>query len=201
MLKAFIFDIGNVLLHFSHERMLLQISEELKLPFSNIEQKFRQEGLISSYESGALSTDQFLQILNEISTSQATRESLLYAMSSIFVENSSIFPIIHALKRQGKKLLLLSNTNEAHFDFIQRHFTWVKLFDAAILSYEVKGSKPEPAIYQAALKAADCYPHECFYVDDVPSHVEAARKLGLDAELYVNTQTLRTQLAKRMVFV
>jgi putative hydrolase of the HAD superfamily len=142
-----------------------------------------------------------MNALQELTPRSLKRETLVNAITTIFTENESILPIIYSLKRQGKKLLLLSNTNELHFNFIQRHFPWIKLFDAAILSYEVKEAKPQPAIYQAALKAAGFPPYECFYVDDIPSHVEAARQMGIDAELYQDAETLRHHLAQRMVFV
>lgn len=201
MIKTIIFDIGNVLLLFSHEKMILQLSEELDLPFALLKQKILDERFIHDYEAGLISTDQMLNTLLTLSSKAPSHDTLLQAMSDIFVENQGIKSIVQGLKRQQKKLLLLSNTNETHFQYIQSNFSLIKLFDHAVLSYEVKSPKPEREIYEAALKMADVEPHECLYIDDIPTHVEAAKKLGIDAILFTNVDNLRHDLAIRMVFV
>lgn len=199
MIKTVIFDLGNVLVYFSYERMILQLAETLDLTFGAVERLLIQE--FPLYERGELTTDQFLNQLQLASALKPARELLLLAMNNIFEENRAILPLVTSLKKQDKKLLLLSNTNEAHFHYLQRHFPILHLFDIPILSYEMKSSKPDPIIFQHALQLADCAPHECFYLDDMQTHVMAARKLGIDAEVYKDVESLRKDLAKRMLFL
>lgn len=201
MIKTVIFDLGNVLVHFSHNQMILQLSELLDLPYQTIKNKMIEDQLIHLYEAGALSTDALIDTLTHLSARSPSRNEFLHAMSEIFVENQQLTPLVHSLKRQGKKLILLSNTSEAHYQHIRRSFPFTELFDQAILSYEVKHTKPDPAIFHAALKASAALPHECFYVDDILLHVEAARRIGIDAELYESPEKLRHDLAKRMIFI
>lgn len=200
MIKVIIFDLGNVLLDFSHEKMIVQIAEVLNVPAATVRNKLMNEQLHSQYEQGEVTTDQFLEALNTLSATKSERHMLLNAMSDIFAENKEIVPIIKALQRQGKKLLLLSNTSEAHYHFIERKFPITKLFDHIVLSYEVKSAKPKPEIFRHALERAGYLPREVFYVDDVLEHVEAARLLGIDAELYQSVDDLRRKLALRMIF-
>lgn len=201
MIKTVIFDIGNVLLHFSHEKMILQLAEELELPYSMLYKKIIEERMIHDYEAGQMSTEELLNVFHELSKKSLTREILENSLSTIFRENEPISHVVKALKKQRKKLLLLSNTNEIHFHYINRHFPLIHLFDEAILSYEVKSAKPEPAIFMAAIEKAGCLPHEIFYIDDVQEHVDAAKKIGVDAVLFTNVETLKHDLAVRMVFV
>jgi FMN phosphatase YigB (HAD superfamily) len=96
---------------------------------------------------------------------------------------------------------LLSNISEAHFNFATQTFPLLQLFDGAILSYQVRHTKPSLEIYHAVLKEAGCQPHECFYTDDILGHVQSARPLGIDSEQFLTTELLIDQLAKRMIFV
>ncbi|HEX6462171.1 MAG TPA: HAD family phosphatase [Candidatus Saccharimonadales bacterium] len=60
-------------------------------------------------------------------------------------------------------------------------------FDAEILSCEVGSCKPEPEIYQLALKAAQCLPENCIFIDDQEKNLVPARELGMTTILAVNT--------------
>lgn len=201
MIKTVIFDIGNVLLLFSHEKMLLQFSELLDVPFAALKQKVLSDKLLYEYELGNITTDHWVETLMSLSSRKPSREHLLNAMGDIFHENFPLTDLIPLLKKQGIRLLLLSNISEAHFDYVKRHFEVLHAFDEAVLSYEVRSSKPEQAIYHAVLKAAGTKAYECFYIDDVPEHVEAAKQLGIDAVVYESIEQIKKAFEERMVFV
>src|SRR5690606_26982134 len=130
---------------------------------------------------------------------QVEREAVRRAGSDIFQLNAPIVPVLAALKTRGNRLVLLSNTSTAHFEFIPRNFDVLKPFDEFIVSFRVGAIKPEPAIFEAALAAIECEPHECFYTDDIPQYVDAGRGHGLDAEVFTGAVQLRQQLAARGV--
>src|SRR5690606_14878171 len=106
-------------------------------------------------------------------------EKLRHAASDIFTLNEPIVPVLDALKARGIRLVLLSNTSAFHFEFIQRRWDVLQRFDDFVVSYKVGAIKPEPAIFEAALRAIHCRPHECFYTDDIPAYIEMARRFGL----------------------
>lgn len=59
--------------------------------------------------------------------------------------------------------------------------TYLKLldyFDPVIISREISIDKPKPGIYEAALEAAKVKADEAAFIDDVPSALEGAAKLG-----------------------
>lgn len=201
MIRTVVFDIGNVILYFDHEKMVHQLSSTLQVPFSQIKAQLFEEELLVNFEAGQVTTDELFSTLSKSSPTQPKKEDLLKAYNTIFWPNEPLVPILHSLKRQGKKLLLLSNISEAHFDFIYQTYPALQLFDTAILSYKVRHSKPEAEIYHEVLKAADCLPHECFYTDDILGHVRSAKTLGIDAEQFLSTELLIAHLAKRMIFV
>lgn len=201
MIKTVVFDIGNVILYFDHEKMVEQLSTTLQLPFSQIKKQLFDDELLINFESGNYTTDDMIRELSKTSPIQPKKEKILKAFNTIFHQNQSLIPVLHSLKQQEKKLLLLSNISEAHYDYIAHNFPILNIFDHSILSYKVRHAKPSPEIYYAVLKEAGCQPDECFYTDDILGHVQAARTFGIDAEQFVSTELLITQFSKRMIFV
>ena len=112
---------------------------------------------------------------------------------SLSAESFSMY--FEGLKSQGHRLILLSNTCEVHFNYAYSHFPILRKFDDRILSYEVQMRKPDKAIYQKALFLAQSTPS--FYVDDIPEYVASARRVGLNAMSYQNTNELKNELQKR----
>ncbi|MBX3280826.1 MAG: HAD-IA family hydrolase, partial [Acidobacteria bacterium] len=123
--------------------------------------------------------------------------ALSTACSDIFRLNEPIVPVIEALKRQGLRLVVLSNTSRWHIDWIRRHWPVLDLFDQLVLSYEVGAIKPETPMYEAALKAIHCRPEECFYTDDIPAYVDRGREFGLQAEVFTEVDRLIEHLHNR----
>jgi HAD superfamily hydrolase (TIGR01509 family) len=54
--------------------------------------------------------------------------------------------------------------------------------------------KPSPAMYQAALEATGSRAEECFFTDDRAENVEAARALGIRAEVFRGQAALEEAL-------
>ena len=197
-MKTVIFDIGNVLVHFSYQQMLERLAHHYNVPAERVRQMFVEEGLSARYESGKVSTEEMFLELGGLSALTPHSDLIVEAMGDIFHENSSIVPIVHALKKQGKRLIILSNTSPIHWNYIKENFSIVDLFDERVLSFEVGAIKPQKEIYEAALLKAACAPEECFYTDDIIEYVTIARTFGIDAEQYLDTPTLKKQLLLRM---
>lgn len=94
---------------------------------------------------------------------------------------------IMELRRQGKRVVLLSNTNEGHWDEIERRLYYVagchmdELFDELYLSYRMRMRKPEPEIFQELLRCEGAEPQDCIFFDDSQENCDAARSVGIDA--------------------
>jgi putative hydrolase of the HAD superfamily len=92
------------------------------------------------------------------------------------------------------KLVLLSNTNVLHAAFLRPKLPVLERFHALVLSCEVGLVKPEPAIYQEALRRAGCDPREVAFFDDLPEFVQAANAVGLRGHLFTTAESFDTQL-------
>ena len=96
-----------------------------------------------------------------------------------------------------RSLVLLSNTNQIHFEMLRHRLPALRHFHHLVLSYEVKAMKPRPEIYRAAVECAGCLPEQCFYTDDIPAYVEAARAVGIDAVQFESAAQAERELAAR----
>ena len=152
--------------------------------------------ILQNYEAGRLTSEEFYRHLQSKSSHPFSFRDMMVAMSDIFTPNIELWPIVEKLKDQGSRLVLISNTNECHFNFAYSHYPILKLFDRFILSYEVGACKPEPLIFEKALKEAR---GKTFYTDDIPAFVEAGRAAGLDAEVFTDVPSLQKQLEKRQM--
>jgi putative hydrolase of the HAD superfamily len=93
-------------------------------------------------------------------------------------------PTIRALRERGAKLALVSNCSNTTRGIVDR-LRFDDLFDAVILSFEVKVRKPDAGIYQAALDAIDTKPADAVFVDDQTEYCDGARALGIDTRLII----------------
>lgn len=197
MIHTCLFDLGNVVLFFSHEQMCAQIGAVCGRSAADIRDILFDAGLERAFERGDVSEQQFHLRLQEAVGREVDVEALKQAGSDIFRLNAAMVPVLKTLKARGTRLVLLSNTSVTHFDYVRRRFDVVEIFDAYVLSCEVGAVKPEPAIFEAALDAIQCAPTECFYTDDIAEYVETARGYGLQAEVFVDVPTLIEQLRLR----
>ncbi len=194
--RTLLIDLGNVLLHFSHARMCVQMAEVCNVPLSDLEKVLFNEHLQRRFERGELSEDGFRQTLEAKFGRTIDPEALRLAGSDIFTLNEPMVPLLDRWKRDGHRLVLLSNTCVTHYEWVVAHFDLLHRFDACVLSYKVGAAKPEEAIFQAALETIQCPPEECFYTDDIEEYVLRGRSFGLQAEVFRDVVTLRSQLER-----
>ncbi len=190
MIRTFLFDMGNVLVHFSHQKMYQQIGALYNLSEVEARSLLVDLNLQEQYERGKLTDTQFHHALEQHTNSKAEITELQQAVSNIFVLNHEILPLLDFLKKEGYKLIILSNTCSAHIAFIQKQWQLLNRFDDSVLSYKVGALKPEPEIYKAVLQIIDCKPHEAFFIDDIEENITQARQHGLQGVPFIGTVPL-----------
>ena len=196
MASFFYFDLGNVLANFSHERECQQLAAVLGVTAGQVREVVFDSDLQTRYETGLISTQEFCHELNRRFHKSAPEQELVEAASNIFWLNDGIFPLIAAVRRNGLRTGILSNTCVAHWEFLARGLleTHLTLFDTVILSYEHKVMKPHRLIYEYAAKYARTPPAEILFVDDRAENVEGALAAGFEARLYSSLEQLKADL-------
>ena len=195
------FDLGNVLLHFDHQRACRQVAEAARIDVATARKALFDDGLQWRYESGELDTPRFCRAFAEATAANISDEALLHALSDIFETNRSMIPVVGHLDAAGHRLGILSNTCEAHWRHVTARYYGLipAAFDVVALSYEAKAMKPDRRFFDHAARLAGVPPRDIFYVDDIPGHVEGARGAGFDAVPYTTTRALVDDLRERGV--
>jgi putative hydrolase of the HAD superfamily len=196
MYKAVIFDLGKVLIHFDFKRGYRELESLCPYAAAEIPRRIAPTGLVERFETGLIEPAEFVSRLSAILDLKVDYTGFCRIWSCIFGE-----PLVEDRMLEGLaaryRLLLLSNTNAIHFAMVRENYPILRHFHELILSYEVKAMKPKREIFRAAVERAGCRPEECFYTDDVPEYVEAARRFGIDAVQFESASQLERELAAR----
>lgn len=195
-LKTVYFDLGNVLVFFSLPKMFDQIGSSAGMTPSAVKELLFNTNLRERYEKGRIGTREVFQTFQIHAKKPCSLDAFKEAFCNIFTPNLELWHVVEELKNKGMRLILLSNTSEGHFEYCEKHFPILQLFDHKILSYKVGAWKPDEKIFQKALEKAHCLPEECLYIDDIPEFIESAAKLGLPGIVYQNTADLKGVLSE-----
>ncbi|SFI44297.1 HAD family hydrolase [Planctomicrobium piriforme] len=193
-LKTIVFDMGNVLVFFSHDRMCRQIGKLCGCSGDEMRVQLLESGLQWEFERGLIDEKILHMRLEEIFNCRIDLAALCRATADIFTLNDTIVPVLDELKHRGLRLVLLSNTCRTHVQFIREHWDFLDRFDQLVVSYEVGAIKPEDAMYRAALNAIECRPEEALYTDDIAPYVAKGRSFGLNAAVFTTTEKFLADL-------
>ncbi len=199
MIKAVLFDLGRVLVSFDFNIGYRELERQTGIPASDIPARIAETGLQSQLETGQTSPHGFYGRIADALDLQIPFEDFEEIWCSIFLPGTLIPEPFIADLAKTHRLVLVSNTDPMHFEALCRTQPILRHFERRILSFEVGSSKPDAAIFQAAVAAAGCAPEECFYTDDIAEYVAAARSLGIDAVQFQSADQLAEELRARGV--
>lgn len=194
------FDMGNVLLYFSHEKMAEQMAQVVGIPPPRAWQILfeAESGLEWSYERGELSREQFYNRFCEVAGVRADIDVLDVAGSDIFEPHAPMCGLASQLASAGYRLGVCSNTTLSHWNHcVSRFGVLSTAFAIYSLSFQLGAMKPSPAFYLAAAKLAGVSPSGIFFIDDRAENVAAAKAVGWDAVLYESASQVKEELCRR----
>ena len=186
------FDLGNVLLYFDHSIAMRKMARIASVTTEQMQSLFQDGSLQIDYETGLISSAQFVSRISDAIGKELDVADMLQAAADMFAPNPRILPVLQEIKNLGIPMGLLSNTCEAHWNWIvELRYPQVHgWFAPIILSYEVKSMKPDVGIYHEAQRQSSHEGAHIFFTDDREENVEGARELGWQAELFVNAERL-----------
>ncbi|ALJ06604.1 haloacid dehalogenase [Pseudalgibacter alginicilyticus] len=178
MIKTLIFDFGNVFINLDIEG-----AHKYALETFNINTLSEEMTAFNSlYEQGLISTDEFLEFYAE-NFPKLSNDNLINVWNIMLKD----FPkhrleFIKHLKASSKyKLILLSNTNELHINWIKENVSFYddfkNCFDAFYLSHEINLRKPHNAIFEFVLNENNLKSNECLFIDDNLDNIKTATNL------------------------
>lgn len=105
------------------------------------------------------------------------------------------------VERLGRahRVLLFSNTNDVHWDFLVEASDGRLAAFEAYLSHEIGQLKPSTQSFIQVARAAGIEPARSIFFDDRADNVEGARAAGFQAEVFTSQEALAAYLTGRGV--
>ncbi|OGW82450.1 MAG: hypothetical protein A3C47_03700 [Omnitrophica bacterium RIFCSPHIGHO2_02_FULL_51_18] len=176
--KALLFDLGKVIVEFDFTPAFERLSKHCARRPEEIKNVFLCSGLEVLYDGGKVSTPEFYRRVKKALGHRLDFPRFKKIWNEVFTLNREMAGIIRKVK-EDHRLVLISNTNAMHFDYLRVKYPLLGQFDRFVLSYREKVRKPDPKIYKKAIEACRAAPGEILYIDDREDLTNAAAALGL----------------------
>jgi putative hydrolase of the HAD superfamily len=199
VIRALIFDLGNVVIPFDFRRGYAAMQPYCSYPAEEIPRRIRPTGLVPRYETGKISSEAFVEELCRALDLRVSFEQFCELWSAIFLPGTLI-PEDFLRSLGGRyPLIALSNTNELHFRQVRARYPVIAVFDHLVLSFEAGCAKPDRRIYEQAVACTGCSASECLFIDDVEAYVEGARVVGIEAVRFEYLSQLQSEFFSREI--
>ncbi len=178
---AIICDLGNVLINFDHRIAVGKILNYTNKKEEDIYNLFFDSPLTEQYEEGKITPYGFFLKVKDSLGLDIGYNAFLPIWNDIFFDVPLNLKMRSLLKevRSRYKLIMISNLNKTHFEFLKNRMDIFNDFNRLVLSYEAGFRKPAPEIYRVALESAGTAPSNAFYIDDRQDLIDAASRLGI----------------------
>jgi glucose-1-phosphatase len=186
MLKTVILDLGKVIVPFDFQRAFSGLEKLTGVNAQVAREQLMATGWLDDVECGRLNGEQFRQLVCRRLNCPIPTTAFIELWNSIFDLETLLSEEFIADLARHYRLVLLSNTSDLHFVWLQRQLPLLRHFHEFVLSYQVGAMKPNSRMFLAAIKAAKCRPEEAFYTDDIPDYVAAGKSHGLHAVVFQN---------------
>ena len=181
MIKTIIFDFGDVFINLDKEGALKLALEKFEI--TELDEEL--QSINALYEQGLISTDEFLEFYadNFPRLPKDELKSIWNYIIKDFPEHRLQF-IKQLAKDNNYQLILLSNTNELHIDYIKKNVSFYEefkdCFDQFYLSHEINLRKPNADIFNFVLTENNLKAEECLFIDDTLENTQTAQQLGIN---------------------
>lgn len=182
--KTIFLDVGGVLLtngwgHLSRKNA----AEQFGIDYQEME--VLHHFIFNIYEIGSITLDEYLDTVIFNHPRRFSRKSFRDFMFDQSKELPNMLPWLKRWKKTcGMRVYALNNEGKELNDFRIEKFGLRECFDGFISSCEVGMRKPDPRLYQLAMRITHTPPGQSLYFDDRVMLVDAAAKLGIRAYHY-----------------
>lgn len=192
-ITTIIFDLGGVYFTDGTARFIEEINARYDISKESLT-KVVSGPLGTQYRSGRISRELFwLEAKRAWNLSVDTD-----GISSIWLEGyqpiNGTVALVRRLRQAHYRLFFLSDNIAERVEYLQRKYNFLNEFLGGVFSHEVGTRKPDPAIYEAALKQSGAQPSECVYVDDKPDLLVPAAALGMHVLHFAGAESLAREL-------
>ena len=200
MIKGIVFDMGGVLVDIDFEACLNAFHDDCGFErISEFLDPCNQRGFFQKMESGQASEEEFIdEVLTYCrpgTSRDAVRESFWKLITVIPQEKIDLMRELS----QKYPLYMLSNNNPVVMPHCRRIFRnagvpMEEIFKELFVSCDMKMMKPNPEIFEEAIRRTGFKAEELIFVDDSERNAEAGRQAGMRSLFYERGTDLRKLL-------
>ena len=191
MIRNIIFDMGDVLIGFRWQDMLIEdfgVERERAL---KIGAEVFGDPIWAEMDAGKRQKDEVVEhYVAKYPEDGDVIRRMFDEAERMPVKRPLVWEKVKKLKAAGYKLYLLSNYSEYLFEKHTSDIPIMPLFDGKVISYREGVIKPDPEIYTIILQRYALDPKECVFFDDKKENVEAAIKLGIEGRIVTSQEQL-----------
>jgi glucose-1-phosphatase len=194
VIRAVVFDIGNVVCAFHPDRRLRALATRTGLEPEQIHDAIWASGLDGRAESGELSPVDTERLLIDALERRIDAVGLREAWSTAFAIDPRVRDIVATLERPA----FAFTNNGPLFTVCLAHelAPIARMFERVICSWQVGARKPDPTAFGELCREVGHLPEELVFVDDRRDNVESARTIGCTAIAYTSALGLAAELRR-----
>lgn len=196
--ETIVFDLGNTLIRFDHNISARKIANLFHLDSKKIYDAFFDSPITRAFEKGLISPRVFHKKAEELLGVKLPYKDFAAIWNDIFWEDEEACELARQLKKRYR-LFLLSNVNRLHFEYIDKKFDIIKIFDEVILSFMVGAMKPDKTIFEDVIRRSGGDRTRILYIDDREDLIKEARLLGIDSIRFEGAGSLKKLLKEKGV--
>jgi putative hydrolase of the HAD superfamily len=196
VITALFWDVGGVLLTNAWDRTeRAKAFEHFQLDPDEFHS--RHEMVVSSFERGKITLDEYLQRTVFYRPRSFTGDEFRNLMLSLSQPLPDRLPFAQALAASGKYFMATINNESRELNNYRiEKFGLRKLFRVFFSSCFVGLRKPERDIYRLALETTQFSPGQCCFLDDRQLNLECAAQMGMHTIQVQSLEQMKTELAK-----
>ncbi|MDR1141911.1 MAG: HAD family phosphatase [Planctomycetaceae bacterium] len=198
------FDLGNVLLRFSIQRLASQGAELTGCTEDEVLHAVFSNGMERKLECGEISEQEFYESFCNTIGKRPEPQQLADALNDIFEVVEAMQPFLAKLYAIDFPRGILSNTGPGHWNHCIKKYPFLLQYFPTnhVLSFRAGVMKPDWRIYETAFETArrnipDVKPKEILFIDDLEPNVAGAKAFGFDSFQFISEQQLGEELVLR----
>lgn len=192
-LHAIFFDLGGVILRTEYQAPRERLAERLNMTYEDICKIVFEAETARKASLGEISVkEHWLAVTRKLRLPASEAKAIHAEFFAGDVIDLDLLDFIRSLRPRCKTGMISNAWGDLREYIVRNRLD--DAFDALIISAEIGMIKPQPEVYELALKQFQVKAEEAAFIDDTPANVSAANALGLHGIVFRNPAQVKADL-------